>query len=154
MNPFIIFLAIPALCACLSIWWRRGETLALLAVVWFLGSFLPAVFESYALRRVNYLYYMLIVMPGDLHRVGARIRRPAHAARWRRWHGSVMLVFGFADAVPDQDASLGRRHERSSATGCVRNYIVTCVTRCLHTRSARAPDWGRPARLSFWLLRP
>ncbi len=99
MNPYIIFLAIPALCACLSIWWRRNETLALFAVVWFLGNFLPAVFESYALGRVDYLYYMVIVLPAiyiALARVFGDRRMPLAATLG--W--SVMLVYGFAVLYP------------------------------------------------------
>jgi hypothetical protein len=99
MNPFIIFLAIPALFACLAIWWRSGERLPLLAVAWFAGTFLPAVFESYALNRVNYLYYMLTVGPAlyvALARVFADRRVPKAALL--AW--IVMLAFGFADLYP------------------------------------------------------
>jgi 4-amino-4-deoxy-L-arabinose transferase-like glycosyltransferase len=99
INPYIIFLAIPALAACLSIWWRKGETLSLLAVAWFIGCFVPAIFESYALRRVNYIYYMLIVMPAiyiALARVFGDRRVPKVATvAW-----AVMLVFGFIDLYP------------------------------------------------------
>jgi dolichyl-phosphate-mannose--protein O-mannosyl transferase len=99
MNPYIIFFAIPALCACLSIWWRRADTVSLIALAWFLGAFLPALFESYVLGRVNYLYYMAIVLPGvyiALARVFGQRRMPLAATiGW-----SVMLVFGFADLYP------------------------------------------------------
>jgi predicted membrane-bound dolichyl-phosphate-mannose-protein mannosyltransferase len=99
MNPYIIFLAVPALFACFSIWWRRGEVLALIAIAWFLGTFLPAVFESYVMRRVDYLYYMVIVMPAiyvALARVFADRRMPRLATMG--W--AVMLVFGFAELYP------------------------------------------------------
>jgi hypothetical protein len=99
MNPYIIFFAIPALFACISIWWKRADTVSLIAIAWFLGAFLPAVFESYALERVNYLYYMVIVMPGiyiALARVFGDRRMPRAATiGW-----GVMLVFGFADLYP------------------------------------------------------
>ncbi len=99
MNPFIIFLAIPALMACLGIWWRTGDRLALIAVAWFAGTWVPSVFESYALLRVNYLYYMVIVMPSiyvALARVFADKRVPrAAVVGW-----VIMLVFGFADLYP------------------------------------------------------
>jgi hypothetical protein len=99
MNPFIIFLAIPALTACAAIWWRTGDRLALLAVAWFAGTWLPSVFESYALQRVNYLYYMVIVMPAiyvALARVFGDKRVPrAVVVGW-----VIMLVFGFADLYP------------------------------------------------------
>jgi hypothetical protein len=99
INPFIIFLAVPALCACLSIWWRKGELLSLIALAWFLGGFLPAVFESYVLNRVDYIYYMVIIMPAlyiALTRVFADKRMPrAAAVGW-----VVMLVYGFAELYP------------------------------------------------------
>jgi len=67
--------------------------------VWFLGNFLPAVFESYALQRVNYLYYMIIVVPAiyvALARVFGDRRMPLAATiGW-----SVMLVYGFAALYP------------------------------------------------------
>jgi dolichyl-phosphate-mannose-protein mannosyltransferase len=99
MNPFIIFLAVPALLACVSFWWRENDIVALIAVAWFLGNFLPAVFESYALGRVNYLYYMLIVMPAiyiALARAFGDRRMPRAATiGW-----AATLVFGFADLYP------------------------------------------------------
>jgi 4-amino-4-deoxy-L-arabinose transferase-like glycosyltransferase len=99
MNPYIIFLAIPAIGACLSIWWRRNDTVALIALAWFLGCFVPAIFESYALRRVDYLYYMLIVLPGiyvALARVFGDRRMPrAATVAW-----VVMLIYGFIDLYP------------------------------------------------------
>jgi hypothetical protein len=59
----------------------------------------PSVFESYALLRVNYLYYMVIVMPAiyvALARVFADKRVPrAAVVGW-----VIMLVFGFADLYP------------------------------------------------------
>jgi 4-amino-4-deoxy-L-arabinose transferase-like glycosyltransferase len=99
MNPYIIFLAIPALCACISIWWRRADVVALIAIAWFLGTFVPAIFESYALMRVNYLYYMVLVTPAiylALARVFGDRRMPTVATiGW-----AVMLFFGFADLYP------------------------------------------------------
>ncbi|MHB8492004.1 MAG: glycosyltransferase family 39 protein [Solirubrobacteraceae bacterium] len=99
MNPFIIFLAIPALFACLSIWWRSGDRVALIGSAWFLGTFLPSVFESEVFERVNYIYYMLIVAPAIyvlLGRVFADRRMPRAATiGW-----AVMLIFGFADLFP------------------------------------------------------
>jgi dolichyl-phosphate-mannose--protein O-mannosyl transferase len=99
MNPYIIFLAIPALFGCAAIWWRTGDTVALIGVAWFLGTFVPTLLESELFERVNYLYYMLIVMPGIyvlLARVFGDRRMPKLAtAGW-----VLMLGFGFADLFP------------------------------------------------------
>ena len=99
MNPYIIFLAIPALGACISIWWRRNDTVALIAFVWFLGCFLPAVFESYVLQRVNYIYYMMLVVPG-IYLALARVFGDRHVPKLATAAWALMLVFGLADLYP------------------------------------------------------
>jgi predicted membrane-bound dolichyl-phosphate-mannose-protein mannosyltransferase len=99
INPFIIFLVIPAVCACAAMWWRRADTLALVGVAWCAGTFLPSLAENVISNRVDYLYYMLVVMPGVyivLARVFADRRMPRSATvGW-----AVMLIYGFADLFP------------------------------------------------------
>jgi len=71
-SPPIIALAIPALvvCAVRALRWRvAGRSsadlgMALLAVAWFLGTWIPFELQSAIDSRVSYLYYMIIVMPG------------------------------------------------------------------------------------------
>jgi dolichyl-phosphate-mannose--protein O-mannosyl transferase len=99
INPFIIFLAIPAVAACLGIWWRTADRLALLAVAWFIGTWVPSVFESYALLRVNYLYYMVIVMPA-IYVALARVFADRRVPRVATVSWAILLVFGFADLYP------------------------------------------------------
>jgi predicted membrane-bound dolichyl-phosphate-mannose-protein mannosyltransferase len=102
MSPSIMLLAIPALAS--AAWtivrpraprlaaagadvgagaarrFASGEV-ALLAVAWFLGTFLPFVVLSLAFNRTSYIYYMVIVMPGiylavaDLVVRGRRFRK-------------------------------------------------------------------------------
>ena len=64
INPFIIFLAVPALFAAVAAAWRGARPLAALGAAWCVGTFLPLAFEAQVLDRISYLYYMLIVMPG------------------------------------------------------------------------------------------
>jgi 4-amino-4-deoxy-L-arabinose transferase-like glycosyltransferase len=99
MNPFIIFLAVPALFACLSFWWRQNDTVALIAVAWFLGNFLPAIFESYVLHRVNYLYYMIFVTPA-IYVALARVFGDRRMPRTATIGWAATLIFGFADLFP------------------------------------------------------
>lgn len=99
INPFIIFLAVPAVLACLSTWWRRDDRIALIGVAWFLGTFLPPIVESYGLQRVNYIYYMLIVMPA-IYIALARVFGDRRMPRLATVAWVVMLVFGFADLYP------------------------------------------------------
>ena len=82
MNPFIIFLAIPALAAALFAAFREKDEIALLGVAWFTGTFFPFVVEYNFSHRITYLYYMLIVMPG-LYLVTTRLFSPEAAARGR-----------------------------------------------------------------------
>jgi predicted membrane-bound dolichyl-phosphate-mannose-protein mannosyltransferase len=99
INPFIIFLVVPAACACVAIWWRGADTLALVGVAWCAGTFLPSAAEYVISNRVDYLYYMLVVMPGIylvLVRVFADRRMPRSAV----FGWAVMLLYGFADLFP------------------------------------------------------
>ena len=65
MNPFIIFLAAPALAvAAVGAVAREGEDVDLLSVSWVLGIFTPLLLQSVLDQRTSYLYYMLLVMPG------------------------------------------------------------------------------------------
>jgi len=63
ISPVVIFLALPALTAVVVSAWRRRDTVSFLAVAWWFGTFLPFVVVSLH-HRFNYLYYMLIVLPG------------------------------------------------------------------------------------------
>jgi dolichyl-phosphate-mannose-protein mannosyltransferase len=99
MNPFIIFLAIPALVAALWAAFREKDDIALLGVAWFAGTFFPFVVEYNFSHRITYLYYMLIVMPG-LYLVTTRLFSPrilpvAAAIGW-----AIALVYGFGHLYP------------------------------------------------------
>lgn len=63
MNPFIVYLTIPALCYCAVAAWRLRSLLHLLAVCWFLGMWGPLALQSALLARTSYLYYMVMVLP-------------------------------------------------------------------------------------------
>jgi dolichyl-phosphate-mannose--protein O-mannosyl transferase len=99
MNPFIIFLAVPAVCGCVAMWWRGADTVALVGVAWCLGTFVPSAAESVISDRVDYLYYMLIVMPG-LYMVLARVFADRRMPRSATVGWMAMLVYGFADLFP------------------------------------------------------
>jgi hypothetical protein len=64
MNPFIIFLALPA--TGLSVWlmWRERDRLATLAVAWIAATYLPFVVLAAVFQRTEYLYYMVVIVPG------------------------------------------------------------------------------------------
>ena len=99
VNPFVIFLAIPALFAAAAGAWRDRDRLALVGVAWCLGTFIPFVVQADVFHRITYLYYVLIVLPG-VYLVTVRL----FASRWMPvaatvgW--AVALIYGFADLYP------------------------------------------------------
>ncbi len=99
INPFIIFLAIPATFAALASAWRDGDRLAALGACWCLGTYLPFLIGAAASGRVTYLYYMVIVMPG-LYIVTARLfaSRRMPTAATVGW--AIALIYGFIHLYP------------------------------------------------------
>ena len=90
ISPPIMLAAVPGLVlAAWSLWrgWSPAPSadsaagLPLLAVAWFLGTWLPFELLSLIDQRTSYLYYMVIVMPG------LYVAALALFARWRprRW---------------------------------------------------------------------
>jgi predicted membrane-bound dolichyl-phosphate-mannose-protein mannosyltransferase len=63
ISPPIIALAIPALAVGVLTRSGRGGV-GLLALAWFLGTWVPFELQSLIWSRTSYLYYMVIVMPG------------------------------------------------------------------------------------------
>jgi hypothetical protein len=99
INPYIIFLAIPAVFAAVAAAWRQHDEVATLGACWCLGTFVPFVYESVVAGRITYLYYMLIVMPG-LYLVLARLFSPLRMPLAATVGWSVALVYGFIDLYP------------------------------------------------------
>jgi dolichyl-phosphate-mannose-protein mannosyltransferase len=71
-SPVIMALGMPALLFCVYRFVRRprpgqspeDQQLAMLAVSWFLGTWIPFALLSLIDQRTSYLYYMVVVMPG------------------------------------------------------------------------------------------
>jgi hypothetical protein len=64
MNPFIVFLALPAFALCVWLLWRERDRIAALAVAWTVGTFVPFVLLAVFAERTEYLYYMVVIVPG------------------------------------------------------------------------------------------
>ena len=86
MNPAVILLALPGLGLAMRNAWVERDTLSMLMVAWFAGTFLPFVIAGAPLgsfgNRISYLYYMVIVMPavcGVVAMLFSRRRLPAAA---------------------------------------------------------------------------
>ncbi|MFL5862320.1 MAG: glycosyltransferase family 39 protein [Solirubrobacteraceae bacterium] len=96
-SPPIMTLGIPALVFCLYRFLRRrtrgqaaeDQQVAILAVAWFLGAWLPFALQSLIDQRTSYIYYMVIVMPGIY--VAATY---AAALGWRRRRTWLRAVIG------------------------------------------------------------
>ena len=99
INPFIIFLAVPALFAALAAAWRAGDGVAEIGACWCLGAFLPFAIESQISGRITYLYYMVIVMPG-LYLVVSRLFADPRMPRAAVLGWVVMLSFSFLNLYP------------------------------------------------------
>jgi hypothetical protein len=98
INPPLMLLALPSLVIAAWRWWRRAaergaeRDLDVLALAYFLGTFLPFVVLSLFWRRTSYLYYMVVVMPG----VYLAVVRLLQQGRARRrliliWVGLVVI---------------------------------------------------------------
>lgn len=99
MNPFIIFLAIPALFAALAAAWKTGERVAALGACWCLGTFLPFLFGSAVSDRISYLYYMVTVMPG-IYLITARFFAQRRMPRAATLGWAIALIYGFIHLYP------------------------------------------------------
>jgi dolichyl-phosphate-mannose-protein mannosyltransferase len=96
VNPFIMFVAIPALV--LAAWraWQ-GSRLDCFATAWFLGTFLPYVVLSTFEHRITYIYYVLEVMPA-IYLAAARMFDRAGTAVVAGW--VIALLVGVIDLYP------------------------------------------------------
>jgi hypothetical protein len=97
INPFIIFLAIPALLTAAVAAWRESNELATVGVAWCVGAFLPFVIESQISGRITYIYYMAIVMPG-IYILVSRLFSKMPRAAILGW--GIMLVYSFVELYP------------------------------------------------------
>jgi len=99
INPFIVFMAIPALFAALAAACRKGDGVAALGACWCLGTFIPFAVDSLATARISYIYYMVAVMPG-VYIVAARLFSPRRMPLAATVGWSVALVYGFLNLYP------------------------------------------------------
>lgn len=98
MNPFVIFFAIPALALAGRDVLRRRDSLALLAVAWAAGTFLPLIAIN-ADRGLSYIFYMLLVLPGILMGI-ARFFPACRLPRAAVLGYAVAVAYGFWTLYP------------------------------------------------------
>jgi dolichyl-phosphate-mannose-protein mannosyltransferase len=104
INPFIIFLAIPALFAAIGAAWYERDRIAALGAAWCVGTFIPLLIQADVFDRISYLYYMLIVMPG-VYLVTARLMSPRRVPRIATVGWAMVLVYSFFNLFPVRSLS-------------------------------------------------
>jgi hypothetical protein len=97
ISPPILLVGIPALVAAAVVAIRRrpagDRELAILAIAWFAGAFVPFELLSLFWSRTSYIYYMVVVMPGVYMAaawLAARFRR--HPRLLGVWIVTVVLA--------------------------------------------------------------
>jgi predicted membrane-bound dolichyl-phosphate-mannose-protein mannosyltransferase len=99
LNPFLLYLAIPALFAAAARAWRDGDELDLLVLAWFAGTMVPFALQAIFQDRTTYLYYLLATLPAIClacaRLFSARGVPRAAAAGW-----ALALVVGFVNLYP------------------------------------------------------
>lgn len=102
INPFVIFLALPALMLAIGQAWRTRNRVALLGAAWGVGLFLPLLLQSEIVHRRSYLFYMLIVLPG-IYLMTARLFSWRYVPRLATVVWAGLLIFGFVHLYPIRD---------------------------------------------------
>jgi dolichyl-phosphate-mannose--protein O-mannosyl transferase len=104
INPFVIFLAFPALFAAVAAAWYERDRVAAIGAAWCVGTFVPFVLQSQILGRTSYLYYMLIVLPG-LYLITARLFAPGRVPQAATVGWVVALLYSLIDLYPVRSLS-------------------------------------------------
>ncbi len=107
ISPAILLVGIPALGFCAYRLVRPAgragpaplgrRQLPILAVAWFIGTWLPFALQSLIDQRTSYLYYMVIVMPGIY--VAAAHLVALGWQRRSRWLSGLTIVWGLGVLV-------------------------------------------------------
>lgn len=105
MNPFVIFLAGPALLAIVWAWRRERDRITSLALAWLLGVFVPLLIVGLR-HRANYLYYMLLVLPGICLAIARLFASPRLPSVMRYAYG-IGLVYGICALYPFRTWGVG-----------------------------------------------
>jgi dolichyl-phosphate-mannose-protein mannosyltransferase len=99
LNPFLLYLAIPALFAAAARSWRDGEELDLLVLAWFAGTMVPFSLQAIFQDRTTYLYYLLATLPA-ICLACARLLSARGIPRAAALGWALALVIGFVNLYP------------------------------------------------------
>jgi 4-amino-4-deoxy-L-arabinose transferase-like glycosyltransferase len=103
LNPFLLFVTLPALFAVADRAWRHGRDIDLLALAWFAGTMVPFTLQAVFQERTTYLYYLLATLPALCIAASRLFSLPgvprAATAGW-----AIALVIGFTELFPFRTA--------------------------------------------------
>jgi predicted membrane-bound dolichyl-phosphate-mannose-protein mannosyltransferase len=99
VNPFLLFLSLPALFAVGARAWREGEDLDILAIAWFAGTMVPFALQAIFQDRTTYLYYLLATLPA-LCLACARLLSTRGVPRAASLGWAIGLMVGFVNLYP------------------------------------------------------
>jgi 4-amino-4-deoxy-L-arabinose transferase-like glycosyltransferase len=99
LNPFLLYLAIPALFASAARAWRDGDDLDLVALAWFAGTMVPFSLQAVFQDRTTYLYYFLATLPA-VCLACARLFSARGVPRAAALGWALALVIGFVNLYP------------------------------------------------------
>ena len=93
ISPPIMLLALPALALALPGAVQARNDVGVIALAWFIGTFVPFELLSLIWSRTSYLYYMVIVMPGIYIAVAELVTRiRVNAKLIGAWAASVVAA--------------------------------------------------------------
>ncbi|MBV9048210.1 MAG: hypothetical protein JOY58_08070, partial [Solirubrobacterales bacterium] len=93
ISPPIMLLALPALALALPGAVQARNDVGVIALAWFVGTFVPFELLSLIWSRTSYLYYMVIVMPGIYIAVAELVTRiRVNAKLIGAWAASVVAA--------------------------------------------------------------
>jgi predicted membrane-bound dolichyl-phosphate-mannose-protein mannosyltransferase len=99
VNPFLLYLAIPALFAAAARAWSDGDDLDILALAWFLGTMVPFSLQAIFQDRTTYLYYLVATLPA-ICLACARLFSIRGVPRAASLGWGVALIVGFVNLYP------------------------------------------------------
>jgi 4-amino-4-deoxy-L-arabinose transferase-like glycosyltransferase len=99
LNPFLLFVTLPALFAVADQAWRRGRDVDLLALAWFAGTMVPFTLQAIFQERTTYVFYLLATLPA-LCIAAARLFSLPGIPRAVTVGWALALVVGFVDLFP------------------------------------------------------
>ena len=106
ISPPILLVGMPGLVFCAyrllrrgrreGRFWKADREVPILAIAWFIGTWLPFALQSLIDQRTSYLYYMVIVMPGIYAAASYVV-----VLAWRRrtWLSALTVVWGLGVLV-------------------------------------------------------